>query len=272
MSKHFSVYAIWLLILSSCIDPDVRRLQTNQAVEGEELYLISKALDENLYFAFQTFFSYTDSIRVANLPGCPSVTLEDSEQEVLLSFASGTCNGSPIMRRGGIRLQYQKSPINNRDLVLISYEDYQTGEASISGLRVLSLVESSRESRTWEDNALNLEIIYPSKSRAKLDVSFHHIVAQNYLTGISGFRSTGQLQGRNQTGRKVEMQISQTKQFQGTCLTQNLHRPVSGSESWTIERTTSNAVQHRLNFQQVQDCQTHTLIQLDEGVEMQKTP
>ncbi len=157
-------------------------------------------------------------------------------------------------------------------MVLITYEEYQTGDATLKGQRALSLVASTRESRTWEDRASELEIIYPSGSRSKHDLSFTHTVAQTFITGLTGFSTEGQSVGRNQTGRKIEMQITQTKQFQGDCLRQNLNRPLSGTEVWTIERTTTSAVQHRLNFQRQDACQTHTLIQLDEGVEMQKAP
>jgi hypothetical protein len=266
------ILPLFLIAAYACIDPEVRRLQTNQAVEGEELYRISKALDEHLFYAFQSFLGYNDSVKVANLPGCPSVALEGEEQEVRLTFSSGTCQGTPILRRGSILLKYQKSPITHRDMVLVTYEEYHTGEATLKGQRALSLVASSRESRTWEDRASGLEIIYPSGSRSKHDLSLTHTVEQTYLTGLTGFSTIGQSSGRNQTGRKTEMQIMEAKQFQGNCLTQNLHRPISGSEIWTIERTTTGPVQHRLNFQRHEGCQTHTLIHLAEGVEMQKAP
>ncbi len=269
---HPLVILVVLALFTSCIDPEVRRLQTNQSAEGEEVYRISKALDEHLFYAFQSFWSYNDSSRVANLPGCPLVSFEENEQAVRLTFASGTCQGNPILRRGSIQLIYQKSPITSRDMVLINYEDYQTGEATIKGQRALTLVASTRESRTWEDRASEIEVVYSSGSRSKHDLFLTHSVDQTFLNGLTEFSTIGHTSGRNQTGRKTEMQIIERKQFQGNCLSQNLHRPLAGVEVWTIERTTTGSVQHRLSYQRLEECQTHTLVQLDEGVEMQKTP
>lgn len=255
----------------ACDEDAGSRLQTDQSFEGEEMYTVSKLLDEHLPFILQRQAFFTIAAPATTLPDCPMVTINELSGNIELVFGPNTCEASSNKRRGKIILRYSKTPLTTGDSVIIDFENYAFDSHQVKGTRKLRLVGLNRERRVFEEFTRDLLIITPENHSTRIHSQY---VFEILETGgrISKVNGQGTAQGRNRGGRKFEAEIQEDKEYDGTCMHELLLRPSSGVESWSIERTSTRNIIHRQTFYNEGGCTTHTLIRLDEGVEMKKTP
>lgn len=271
MIKKLCLGAILLALLAGCVDDSIRRLQTDQSFEGEEAYLISKLLDEHLFPIWQPYSFYKDSTKTARIPGCPLVTLDSATNQVTLNYEGATCAEQSNSRSGKLLLSYTPLPITKGYRLAVTYENYTFQGNSFAGSRVLQTTAQSRDRRVFSDIASDVLITAQNKSSSRVNIDLAHEVMISGDSIIQG-RSTGTGQARNWVGREVNWEITVPKLTVMDCTDQPQIRPSSGQETWTITRTNTASVVHRLTFHREPDCTTHTIIQLDEGVEMKKAP
>lgn len=247
------------------------RLQTDQSFEGEEMYTVSKILDEHLPFILQRQSFFTNEDLATTLPDCPTVSINALSGGVELAFGPNSCEEFSNKRKGKILLRYSKTPLATGDSVIIDFENYTFENHQVNGTRKLRLVGLNRERRVFEEFTRDLLITTPESHSTRIHVQHVYEILE---TGgrISKVNGQGTAQGRNRGGRSFEAIIQETKVYESTCLNQLLLRPSSGVESWSIERTSTRNIIHRQTFYNEGGCTTHTLIRLDEGVEMKKTP
>lgn len=271
MIKKFWLGALLLALLVGCVDDSIRRLQTDQSFEGEEAYLVSKLLDEHLFLLWQPVSFFKDSTKTAGIPGCPLVTLDTATNQVTLDYEVVTCPDLSSSRSGKLLLAYTPLPISQGYSLTVSYEKYTYQGNIYSGSRILKTTAQNRDKRVFSDIASDMLITAQSQSSSRVNIDMAHEVMISGHFIIQG-RSTGTGNARNWVGREVNWEITIPKLMQTDCVDQPQVRPSSGQEVWTVTRSGAANVVHRLTFYRDPDCATHTIIQLDEGVEMKKAP
>ncbi len=271
MTKKLWLGAFLLTILAGCVEEDIRRLQTDQSFEGEEAYLISKLLDEHLILLWQPVSFYKDSTKIAGIPGCPFVTLDTVKNEVTLRYESVDCQNLPNDQTGRIVFTYTPLPVTQGYSLTISYQKYTFQGNTFSGSRTLTIAAQNRDRRVFLDVASDVLLTAQNQSSSRVSFSLSHEVMISGDRIIQGL-STGSGNARNWAGREVTWEITVPKLFQIACTEQRQLRPSTGQELWTITRSSTSDVLHRLTYYLEPECITHTIIQLDEGVEMKKTP
>lgn len=271
MIKKLSLGVLFLAMLSGCVDDSIRRLQTDQSFEGEEAYLISKLLDEHLLLLWRPLSFYNDSTKIAGISGCPLVTVDTVTNQVTLDYKGVSCPGMSSSRSGKLLLTYTPLPITQGYSLTVIYDKYSFQGNSYSGSRVLKITAQNRDKRVFSDSASNMLITSQNLSSSRVNIDMAHEVTISGDSIIQA-RSIGTGNARNWAGREVNWEITLPKLVQTDCPDQPQIRPSSGQETWTVTRSGAVNVIHRLTFYREPDCATHTIIQLDEGVEMKKAP
>jgi len=271
MIKKLWLGALLLAVLAGCVEDNIRRLQTDQSFEGEEAYLISKLLDEHLLLLWQPLSFYKDSTKITGIPGCPQVTLDTAINEVTLNFDSAVCPDPGSNRKGKLVLTYTPLPTTQGYNLTASYQKYAFQGNTLSGSRTLKIIAQSRDRRVLADMTADVLITAQNESSSRVNFSFSHELILSGDRIIQGL-SAGTGKARNWAGREVNWEITVPKGIQFDCPEQPQMRPSTGQETWTVTRTSSSHVIHRLTFHREPDCTTHTIIRLDEGVEMKKAP
>ncbi|MEX2514233.1 MAG: hypothetical protein WD398_15120 [Cyclobacteriaceae bacterium] len=274
-SFTFPIHWLFLLVaMASCNLEDSRRLQINQAYEGDEIYLISKALDEPLHLAFKGLMWFQNQAFTDTLPGCPTITIVENDNEVhhevQLNYSTPICKG-PSNQKGLITLHFSSSQLTQMDSIHLTFEDYQSGAFTLNGDRIFTLIDSTIQRATYSEQSENLLIMDQHQSSSRVGISFFHEITHSEAQGRT-ITSTGSLEGRNWAGNNLSMEIETAKVLTATCMNQGIFRPVEGRESWTVYRTDGVNVNHRLRFVSTADCTTKTILLLDEGVQIEKSP
>lgn len=269
--KKFWFGSLLFAILSGCVEEDIRRLQTDQSFEGKEAYLISSLLDEHLFLLWQPVSFFADSTKIAEIPGCPEITLDSAKNEVTVNFDGVDCADISGSRSGKLLFNYAPMPTNQRYTLVVSYMDYTYQDNKFTGTRVLNLIAQHGDKRIFSDASANFSINAENMSSTRINFTLSHEVsiAEGQIT--QG-KSTGSGTGRNWVGREVKWEITVPKLFPLDCPGRSRSRPNLGQEMWTITRSSTSDVIHSLTFYSESECNTHTIIQLDEGVEMKKAP
>ncbi|WP_209330711.1 hypothetical protein [Lunatimonas salinarum] len=273
MTKKIERHLIILLAALGvgCNSDEGIRLQTDQSFEGEEMYMVSKILDEHLPFIIQrpTFFLQQDPD--LHLPDCPTISVDEQTGDIALIFEENACETTSNNRIGNVLIRYSNVPLTTGDSVIVSFENYRFENHQVLGTRILRLVGLNRERRVFEESSEDLLIVTPKNHSTRVAANFTFEIIESEGT-IARVRSHGTASGRNRGGMPFEAEVLETKVFENPCINRPLLRPVSGVEVWEIERNPASKIVHRQTFHHEGDCVTHTLIRLDEGVEMKKTP
>ncbi|EON74780.1 S-adenosyl-L-homocysteine hydrolase [Lunatimonas lonarensis] len=272
MNRSFLPIILLLIAVGgpSCQSDQNIRLETDQSFEGEELYLVSKVLDEHLPFILQRPTFFLDESVQEKLSDCPVITIE-SFQHITLTFDPSTCPAPANKRKGKIDLFFSNTPMAVGEYVVITYDDYVFENHPLEGRRTLKLTAINRERRVYEEVGSDIMVTNPNNHSTRIRPSFTFEIAE---TGgnLSNLTVRGGALGRNRGGKTFEINIAEQKSFNSQCVTQPVFRPVSGVERWEIARSSTGNVVHQQTFHTDGECLTHAIIRLHEGVEMKKTP
>jgi len=266
----------FLLLFTSCISDEERRLQTDQTFEGEEIFNLSFTLDEHVFFAFQNFDYYLDTLNHSNMPGCPIISINEDEKEVNLAFGNPECPNNLPERNGKLILNYQDSLlymdslIVREGLVRMTYDNYSVNGSSLEGVRLLYPVDSTISGVNFRDQPIDIILKDAEGSSSRISGDYSHEVLFS-MDSIIQVHSTGEVSGRNLAGRQFNMEITQTKLLIGECFRSGKVIAAGGRESWTIERTAEPDVNHVVEYQEAPDCGHQANIRLLDGRELVKT-
>ncbi|EPR69358.1 hypothetical protein [Cyclobacterium qasimii] len=262
---------VFLIYLFSCNLDTNKDLQIDQSFEGEEAYWVSKTLDEHFYLAFYNASIFSNTTFTDSLPGCPTVSIGEDNLTVTLDYDSPKCEAGSTDRKGKLMLKYSSRSSNVDDSIKISYDNYQYDNSKFEGHRLFHVVQKRSSSMILEESSdtLLLKDENESSTRLMLDMEHQGKILSQVLTEIS---STGTMKGRNWGGNQLEAVITTPKIINTQCLSLLKFRPVSGEESWTIQRTGESPVTHLLTYSNAEGCDTKTTIKLSEGVIMIKQP
>jgi hypothetical protein len=259
-------YSIVFLIFTASCSGDIDRvISTDLLVEGNEIFGISLALEESLFYSFQTLENYRQADTLS-LPGCPNVMINENEKTVTLEFLSQReCpSRGPLPKKGKIHIKYLTSTNVLESTTRLEYEDYEVRGFKLEGFRdfkqIRSIVNPNRRTETFED----ILIINKTGSSTRLKGNFEHNLIFT-LGNLAEFTTSGSLEGRNITGRQITMQPNTTKRFETKCIYEGLILPAVGSETWQIFRNETQAVTHKLDFEKESDCSNKATITLHDG-------
>jgi hypothetical protein len=263
MNKIY-LFLLFAVILSSCNGDIDKEISTDLQFEGNEIFDISLSLQESLYFPFQTidYYRMADSL---SIPGCPSVTIDELSRKVTLEFTvkKECVNSLYIPRSGKIHLQYITNTVLE-STVSIEYENYIVKGMRIEGKREFkranSLLNPNRRTETFQD----LFIINENNSSSRIDGNItHQLVIQNGI--LSGFSSTGEIEGRNIAGRPIKMSQTIPKNYNISCIQSGFIMPSQGSEEWQIFRNETQATKHKLVYTLEDQCNAIATVTLEDG-------
>ncbi|ERM84447.1 hypothetical protein P872_25155 [Rhodonellum psychrophilum GCM71 = DSM 17998] len=271
-------YILFLLLLVSataCSNDIDRNITTDLQVEGKEIFNVSLALEEPLYYAFLTLDQYrtakndtlksNDSLpKVPIVPGCPLIGIDETLKLVTLTFSKQVdCSSQKLKRVGKITLQFL-SPNVLESNVLMVYDQYSIGTTKIEGTRVFKqtrgVFPQSRRTELFED----MLIIDEFGSSTKISGSFGHQLSFQNGTLLE-YKTSGNLEGRNLTGRKIKMTQTNPRIYKTNCVKQGIVLASEGLENWEIFRTPTQSLRHNLEYQQEGACEPKAVIALSDG-------
>jgi hypothetical protein len=247
-------------LLFSCEEDEDKNFQTDLSLEANQLFGVSTAWGESLYFGLLNFEDYSQ-IPSAELPGCPNILIESVEKRVTLTFDPTTiCEQSGTVKRTGkLILQYPLISSNSLPRTL-TYQGYTFQNDTIRGAREFSIIAFNQVKETF----INLETTSNKELNTTFSGNLNHSITKlrNKLIGLS---SSGSISGTNSTGRNFSIDISSPRQSLAACFSQNEILPIAGKENWTIDRSQSRVVIHSINYESSGSCTVTAKVTLSDG-------
>ncbi|MCH6201177.1 hypothetical protein MMU07_16445 [Aquiflexum sp. LQ15W] len=257
-------FFLLFIMLWSCFGDVDKDISTDLQFEGIEIFGVSLSLEESLFFPFQTidYYRLAESLEI---PGCPDVTIDENLKKVTLAFSvkKECVNNLYAPRSGKIHLQYISNSIVE-STVRMEYEDYSVRGIKIEGFREFKraniLLNPNRRTESFQD----LFIIDGNKSSTRITGNYtHQLIVLNGI--LTGFSSTGDIEGRNIAGRSVRMTQTVAKSYNINCIKNGFLLPGQGSENWGFFRNESQATNHRLVYTLENQCNSIATITLEDG-------
>jgi hypothetical protein len=256
-----------ILIISACEEELQNPLQTDQAAEGHEMFDVSFALNEHLYFVLLEFEEYSQAVAdTLVLPGCPNVQVDSLNREIILNFPQA-CENTNLSRQGSITIAY---PEQDSVLRSINYVDYRVRNNSITGSRIL--YSPTNDTLPGIRDSFESLMIYDehgSSTRVSGNLAHDLLFEEEQLLE---FTTSGWGNGRNLAGRPFTFNISSPKTQLQECVDAGNFLPATGVEDWIFDRTNSDNVRHQIRFGEVPTCDNNAEVLLSDGRNLQKSP
>ena len=268
MNRNYFLYLAILLSSFGCQEDADKVISTDLPAEANQMFEISTAWSESLYFSLLTFEEYATMDSTFILPGCPNVTVETEGRKVTLEFLASTeCAQSDEGKRTGkINLTFPLTLDSTRTWTQ-SYENYTFKGTSIDGKRNYKQSKNGIVTETFD-------MMTQKTSKELTSILSGSLMHQKNakLSSSIGLISTGTMTGRNAAGREFTIEIPEDRLMLTICFKQNELNPVSGVEIWTIDRGSSNQVTHRLTYELVDSCQVAANVLLPDGRKLLLNP
>ncbi|MCH7408286.1 hypothetical protein MM239_02675 [Belliella sp. DSM 111904] len=263
--KKLLIFIATITTISSCSNDIDKEITTDVQVEANEIFEISLAIEESLRFALYSFDDFKNNGSTSIL-GCPLIEVSEEDMNVKLTFVAietENCTTKKIERTGFIKLSYAGLESDN-GLVALEYDDYKVRGKRLEGKRTFEEVVGLGNTRRISESFEDLVITDEDDNTSKVDGNYQYQV--QYLNdSISTISSSGNLIGRNKTGRTIKMQQTSPRVYRKECLNEGIVIASSGIETWEISRTPSQSVAHTLTFSQGEACQSTASIRLNDG-------
>ncbi|SFA98231.1 hypothetical protein [Algoriphagus aquimarinus] len=269
MRKILFGLIVLLPILMSCEEDESKVIQTDLALEAEQLFETSSALSESAVFALFGWNNYQTLDSLA-LPGCPTVTINKNLKLVTLNFLSSTtCESSKkYARTGEIQLQYDALSSSPDSNVILSYNNYKSGAYYLEGSMFFSQFNSTNVLGSF-----NELIIRSGDNNITTQVSgdmIHVLTLQN--GSLTQIESTGEMEGINPVGRTLDIKITSPKVQKMSCFKQNLVQHSAGQETWSVERGNNSKVSYSVSYETSATCTTSVFAILPDGRKLLLNP
>ncbi|AFL82816.1 hypothetical protein Belba_0145 [Belliella baltica DSM 15883] len=247
----------------SCTNDIERNITTNLQAEANEIFQTSLALEESLSYVFLSFEDYQDA-QTDTLPGCPTILIDEIDKKVELQFTvNSNCPSQKLNRSGNLVLDFNTINLIDQE-VLLSYDNYKIKAFEIIGNRRFTKSASISSSNLWQENFMDLLIVDEFQNSTKISGSYDHRLEIINDTLIS-FTSSGNLEGRNITGRPLKMTQITPRLYQNVCIEEGQVIASSGVETWEIFRTPTRSLAHTLTFSSDSACVSKASLQLSDG-------
>jgi len=258
--KYLLLTGYITLFLSACSGDIDKNIITDLQVEGKEIFRVNATLEESLIY---TWLSWNDfqTKKSEDFPGCPSISLNEADKKVTLTFdEKAVCTNKRIPRNGKIILHFQNiSELERR--AILTYENYVFNKTKLMGQRTfkqtLTPVAINKRSETFDE----LIIIDEFGSSTKIKGVFEHQIT----LPVGSFTTQGNLEGRGITGRKLKMATISPLNHELNCLQTGYSLANLGNQRWEMYRNANEFVTHSLVYEKEENCQSKATLQLVDG-------
>ncbi len=269
MKKILFGLIVLLPLMMSCEEDESKVIQTDLALEAEQLFATSSALSESAVFALFGWNNYQNLDSLA-LPGCPIVTVNKSLKQVTLNFLSSTtCEPSnKYVRTGEIHLQYDSLSNSPDSNVIMKFDNYKSGPYYLEGSRFFSQFNPNNVLGSF-----NELIIHSEDNTLTTQGSGDMIYVLTYQNGnLSTIESSGEIEGINPVGRVLGINITTPKVQKLSCFRQNLVQPSAGQETWQVGRGNNSKVTYSVSYESTATCATGVFAILPDGRKLLLNP
>lgn len=260
MKKAVSYILFSLIFLQACKEDEDRLISTDLPTEASQLFQVSEAWSEALFYSQLSFDQYSASDSI-DLPGCPDILLEEKEKRVTLTFNPATsCEHSgKHVRTGKLILDFARANSVNPTWFL-EYENYTFEAASIKGIRFFTKNTSGIVNETFE----TLTHSTSDQLTHRFSGNLNHTLTFDSGTAVK-VNTKGLITGRNSAGRNFEFDFQQKRELLFSCFQENQLLPVTGEEIWKVSRNETSQVIHRLSYELKEKCEVEAYVILSDG-------
>lgn len=260
MKKEVLYIFFSLIFVIACKEDEDRVISTDLPTEASQLFNVSKAWSEALFFTQISFDQYSraDSLQ---LPGCPDIFLEENAKRVTLTFDSDSvCEQSGKSKRSGKLILNLAQSDSENPIWFLEYENYTFEDASIDGIRTFTKNSSGVVNETFES------LIHKTKNELTHQFGGELNHTLKLVNGvIVSLDSKGVINGKNPAGRKFIFDFSQKRELLFSCFQDNQLFPVAGKESWRVSRSATSQVPYNLTYEGKEKCKTEAYVVLPDG-------
>ncbi|SFU17776.1 hypothetical protein SAMN04489724_4700 [Algoriphagus locisalis] len=269
MRKLIFGLLILIPVLMSCEEDEDKVIQTDLPTEANELFKISKAWNESLYFAMISWEEY-QQLDSLNLPNCPMIKIDQDSREVTLDFLPSTAcvQSGEYGRSGKLIMTFDSTVISPNRKWSMHYEDYLFGTDSIKGIRNFSSDDSLLVSEEFS------EVIEKTEKELTTEFSGNFTHTKSYDgDSLVSFSSVGKIVGKNPAGRNFEIILDSPVEHAISCYQQNEIIPRFGKENWVVSRGGTSEVRYSTSYESLIDsCKVAVNTTLPDGRKLLLNP
>lgn len=260
MKKIVLYIFLSLIFLNACKEDEDRVISTDLPTEASQLFDVSNAWSEALFYSQLSFEQYSASDSLT-LPGCPEIILEEKDKRVTLIFDPATsCEHSgKYIRTGKLILDFARADSIN-PIWFLEYDNYTFEAATIKGSRVFT----KNSLGIINENFENLTHTTSDNLTHKFSGNLTHTLSLD--SGIvARINSKGVITGKNPAGRNFECDFEDKRELLFSCFQENELLPVTGQETWRVSRSETSQVIHRLSYELKENCEVQAYVVLSDG-------
>lgn len=249
------------LILAACKEDADKVIHTNLPLEATQLLETSTSWGESIYFTALNFQNY-ERLDTLNLPGCPTITIEEGIRSVELDFDNPLeCNlENSVARTGKITINYGLISLESTSRWTVAFENYSFGNVSITGSKTFNQSSPDNIQETFE----NLTFKSSENLSTTLSGTFNHTLNRTD-TLLNSISTSGVGIGTNPAGRTFDWEITEPRITDLNCLNSSEYLPQAGKENWTISRSPGREVIHSLEYIALDSCKVQVDAKLSDG-------
>lgn len=250
----------FIFLIFGCTEDVGPEITTDPIKEGNQLFILSKIWGENSFFGLLSLMEY-QSITSEKLPGCPKIIINTEQRKVTLDFdQTSACEQIGVSKRKGkIHLEYS-STSSSLPTWTMNFEDYKVDDIQLSGTKIYT----RKDFRTIQESAENLKVRTATGLSHQFESQVNHTLTVFNLRLI-GFSSVGQLAGINPAGRSFTWDITTPRAYLVSCIQNNQILPISGLESFQIQRGKSSSFTYKMSYSATGDCNSQVQLILPDG-------
>ncbi len=249
-----------LIFLIACKEDEDRVISTDLPTEASQLFIVSKAWSEAIFFTQISFDQYSNAESL-DLPGCPEILIDKTAKRVTLTFDPGsTCEQTGTSKRSGKLILDLAQSDSGNPIWFLEYENYTFQDASINGIRTFTKNPSGVINETFAT------LTHKTKNELTHQFGGNLTHTLSLVNGVVvGLNSKGMINGRNPAGRNFIFDFSEKRELLFSCFRDNQLFPVAGKEAWQVSRSETAQVMYNLTYEWKENCKVEAYVVLPDG-------
>lgn len=249
-----------LVFLNACKEDEDRVISTDLPTEASQLFIVSKAWSEAIFFTQISFDQYSNAESL-DLPGCPEILVDKTAKQVTLTFDPGsTCEQTGTSKRSGKLILNLAQSDSENPIWFLEYENYTFQDASINGIRTFTKNPSGVINETFAT------LTHKTKNELTHQFGGNLTHTLSLINGVVvGLNSKGMINGRNPAGRNFIFDFSEKRELLFSCFRDNQLFPVAGKEAWQVSRSETAQVMFNLTYEWKENCKVEAYVVLPDG-------
>lgn len=249
-----------LVFLNACKEDEDRVISTDLPTEASQLFIVSKAWSEAIFFTQISFDQYSNAESL-DLPGCPDILVDKTAKQVTLTFDPGsTCEQTGTSKRSGKLILNLAQSDSENPIWFLEYENYTFQDASINGIRTFTKNPSGVINETFAT------LTHKTKNELTHQFGGNLTHTLSLINGVVvGLNSKGMINGRNPAGRNFIFDFSEKRELLFSCFRDNQLFPVAGKEAWQVSRSETAQVMFNLTYEWKENCKVEAYVVLPDG-------